>query len=265
MRTPVASLRTAKASTPEVTNEGHGYRSPPSPRSWTPYPTHLTTPARAQQLKATSTSRILFRLPLPDPSLAGWAAWNHARFGGGVEGGHNHASGRSDLSANLHYKLVSSQNDLSVPSTAYLLNFDWKNWGREYGFSYLHRLVVRRQVRNPFEEDHVKGIQNYVDLGIDVNLRKPSTNSNSSSSNATAAAPAPGSNARVGGDGDGGGAPSLVDIALAMSWQINKNLLLKSRVDDTDISFVAAGILTYFCAFAHCFCCKPGEKRQEQH
>jgi hypothetical protein len=74
---------------------------------------------------------------------------------------------------------------------------------------YLHSLVVRRgRIWNPFEAPHVKGIYQYVDLGVECRrgLREPYS----------------------------------AAIGVGGAWQLNRNVLLKARVGSRDAAVSVA-------------------------
>eukprot|EP00898_Chlorokybus_atmophyticus_P008722 jgi/Chlat1/8851/Chrsp91S08180 len=75
--------------------------------------------------------------------------------------------------------------------------------------SYFHHLVLTRAVKNPFEETGVVGITNYVDIGFEI------------AQNVQSDEPDP-------------------SVALAGSWQANKNLLVKAKVATSGIGAVVA-------------------------
>lgn len=95
------------------------------------------------------------------------------------------------------------------------------NFGLEYCnnskliASFYQHLVVQRRVKNPFEEDTVVGITNYIDLGFEYHSRiigegLAMTNGES-------------------------------NIQIAASWQANKNILLKAKLG----SLNSAAALTF--------------------
>ena len=73
--------------------------------------------------------------------------------------------------------------------------------GKLFTISYFHHLVVRRNVRNPFEKNHVKHITNYLDVGFQIVNRRMLSQFMCSM------------------------------VTAAMSWQDNKNWLVKVRAD----------------------------------
>ncbi|XP_048609341.1 uncharacterized protein LOC106424635 [Brassica napus] len=62
----------------------------------------------------------------------------------------------------------------------------------------------QRQVKNPFEENKVVGITNYIDLGFELQTRVDDSNTSNSLSDSS--------------------------LQMAASWQANKNFLLKGKV-----------------------------------
>ncbi|KAG2261340.1 hypothetical protein Bca52824_068419 [Brassica carinata] len=80
--------------------------------------------------------------------------------------------------------------------------------------SFYQHVVVQRRVKNPFEEDEVVGITNYIDLGFELQTRvddfKASDNLPDSS------------------------------LQMAASWQANKNFLLKGKVGALSSTFTLA-------------------------
>jgi len=77
-----------------------------------------------------------------------------------------------------------------------------KDWGKEFSISYFQHFVVRRNVYNPFEAKNVKQIVNYIDIGTQIKVN----------------------------------AEGHPEIAVAGSWQINKNHMLKGKVDNKRLS-----------------------------
>ncbi|PNW79542.1 hypothetical protein CHLRE_08g358552v5 [Chlamydomonas reinhardtii] len=106
--------------------------------------------------------------------------------------------------------------------------------GQRVTFSFFQHVAATRQVVNPFEENEVVGITNYLDLGLQLTTAVPS--------GPTAAAAAPGaapptkqqqpagSSSSSGGGGGGGATAAASSVDLAASWQINKNWIVKARV-----------------------------------
>eukprot|EP00742_Colponemidia_sp_Colp-10_P007943 GILJ01008570.1.p1 GENE.GILJ01008570.1~~GILJ01008570.1.p1 ORF type:complete len:417 (-),score=39.09 GILJ01008570.1:49-1257(-) len=72
--------------------------------------------------------------------------------------------------------------------------------------SYCHRIVRRREVLNPFESPRVRGIYNYVDLGVEVAQTR-------------------------------GQAPQL---SIGTAWQVNSANLLKAKFDNNGVALVYA-------------------------
>ncbi|KFK33712.1 hypothetical protein AALP_AA5G050400 [Arabis alpina] len=68
--------------------------------------------------------------------------------------------------------------------------------------SFYQHVVVQRRVKNPFEENEVVGITNYIDLGFELQTRVD----------------------------DSPKAPDSSSLQMAASWQANKNFLLKGKV-----------------------------------
>ncbi|XP_066362962.1 uncharacterized protein [Miscanthus floridulus] len=79
--------------------------------------------------------------------------------------------------------------------------------------SFYQHLVVQRRVKNPFEDDQVVGITNYIDFGLELAARVDKD--------------------KVSGDGN-----SL--FQLAASWQANKNFLLKGKLGPSKSSVALA-------------------------
>lgn len=147
-------------------------------------------------------------VPFPASAEVPFGAWLVGRNG--------------SLTAGLQYKPLSGNKDL-MPFT------DLKNWNYaiSYGVgsasplspsfifslelarstqlvaSFYQHLVVQRRVKNPFEDDQIVGITNYIDFGLELATRidkdKPTECANNSL------------------------------FQLAASWQANKNFLLKVK------------------------------------
>lgn len=78
--------------------------------------------------------------------------------------------------------------------------------------SFYQHLVVQRRVKNPFEDDQVVGITNYIDFGLELAARVDKD--------------------KVSGDGN--------SFQLAASWQANKNFLLKGKLGPSTSSVALA-------------------------
>ncbi|XP_042498434.1 uncharacterized protein LOC122076887 [Macadamia integrifolia] len=70
--------------------------------------------------------------------------------------------------------------------------------------SFYQHIVVQRRVKNPFEEDVVVGITNYIDFGFELETRIDGAESSSNAQDAT--------------------------FQVAASWQANKNFLVKGKL-----------------------------------
>ncbi|AQK92378.1 hypothetical protein ZEAMMB73_Zm00001d009661 [Zea mays] len=78
--------------------------------------------------------------------------------------------------------------------------------------SFYQHLVVQRRVKNPFEDDQVVGITNYIDFGLELAAKVDKD--------------------KVSGDGN--------SFQLAASWQANKNFLLKGKLGPSTSSVALA-------------------------
>ena len=92
------------------------------------------------------------------------------------------------------------------PVPAYEIGVTVRNGGEELITSFYNHTTVRRRVYNPMEKKNIVGMHNYVDLGMELAMRR-------------AQPPA---------------------WRLATAWQVNKNTLLKCRVSDTEIAAAVA-------------------------
>lgn len=158
-------------------------------------------------------------VPFPASAEVPFGAWLVGRNG--------------SLTAGLQYKPLSGNKDL-MPFT------DLKNWNYaiSYGVgsasplspsfifslelarstqlvaSFYQHLVVQRRVKNPFEDDQIVGITNYIDFGLELATRidkdKPTESANNSL------------------------------FQLAASWQANKNFLLKGKLGPSKSSVALA-------------------------
>ena len=90
---------------------------------------------------------------------------------------------------------------------------------QEFVAGFVHQMTLRRNVYNPFEASHVKGIWTYLDLGIE--MRKPLALSHST----------------VGGAA-GDGPPA--DFTVGAAWQANKGLIFKGKVGTRESGFGVA-------------------------
>jgi hypothetical protein len=92
------------------------------------------------------------------------------------------------------------------PVPAYEIGVRLRDGGEELVTSFFNHLTIRRRVWNPLESSSVVGIHNYVTVGMELSMRRTRQ-------------------------------PSW---RLAGSWQLNKNLLLKSRLSDSAASACVA-------------------------
>lgn len=102
---------------------------------------------------------------------------------------------------------------------------------REIVAGFVYNQVIRRAVRNPFEDNRVKGIFNYVDVGFELRrpLMPPAAVAAAVSSGAAPAALAAAS------------AAAPASLAVAASWQLNRNWLVKGRLGSRDASASVVG------------------------
>ncbi|GIL82275.1 hypothetical protein Vretimale_7241 [Volvox reticuliferus] len=183
---------------------------------------------------------------------------------GGGRGGSNLTELRSWLRSHASMLLAYSPSPrpgaVGAPFTA---SVEVKEGGA-LTFSFFQHVAATRQVVNPFEEDEVVGITNYLDIGLQLttamsptnaggdigdipNLIRPSrpatstasctsgSNSISPTAPGTTAAGSkaclvPGSSSRDVDLASNSTTARPATIDLAVSWQINKNWLLKARV-----------------------------------
>ncbi|XP_019051532.1 PREDICTED: uncharacterized protein LOC104587208 isoform X2 [Nelumbo nucifera] len=80
--------------------------------------------------------------------------------------------------------------------------------------SFYQHAVVQRRVKNPFEENEVVGITNYIDFGFELETRIDGEESSHSTSEST--------------------------FQVAVSWQANKNFLLKGKLGPLSSSVALA-------------------------
>ncbi len=168
-------------------------------------------------------------------SIGGWAGVKVGQVSAIVDGAANLTDNTSTANVALTYREVSRDTSGRV-APAYSLGADIRNWGKDIVASYLQRFIVRRTVRNPFESSNVKGIHNYIDLGVQMGfgttppppsapLATPPQSSDADASAPSAAEyPAP--------EGK-----KYTTISAVAAWQLNKNVLLKTRVRDSSLSF----------------------------
>lgn len=113
---------------------------------------------------------------------------------------------------------------------------------RQLVLGYVHNMTLRRQVYNPLEADNVKGIYNYVDIGIEFRQSidgPPAVGSGGgigatatpkgtpTTPSATPATPFSRSTSRGGGDDD---ALPDMEVTIGGSWQINRHWLAKAKL-----------------------------------
>ncbi|KAL6006974.1 hypothetical protein ACLOJK_032470 [Asimina triloba] len=80
--------------------------------------------------------------------------------------------------------------------------------------SFYQHVVVQRRVKNPFEEDEIVGITNYIDIGFELETRINGSESSTSVEEST--------------------------FQVAASWQANKNFLVKGKVGTASSSLALA-------------------------
>jgi hypothetical protein len=108
----------------------------------------------------------------------------------------------------------------------YELSLAYDGANKEVVAGFLYNQVLRRRVYNPIEDDSVKGIWNYLDLGVE--LRRP----------------------LVANMQQAGGAPA--SFAVASAWQLNRNWMIKGRVGTNDISASLVAKNWWSTAFTGC-------------
>ena len=92
------------------------------------------------------------------------------------------------------------------PVPAYEVGVTLRNGGEELITSFFNHLTVRRRVYNWWEAKNVVGVHNYVDVGMELSMKKTQP-------------------------------PSW---RVAAAWQLNKSLLLKARLSDVQASAAVA-------------------------
>jgi len=123
---------------------------------------------------------------------------------------------------------------------SFQLGYQWRHWGAEHVFSFLHRLVMRRSVYNPLEKSNVVGIHNYLDVGLQIAFDKTQQQLQQQRSvrgGSPVASAGSASNAASLTDSSTSNA-GLSAMSLVLAWQANKNVLVKARVRDSDVSLV---------------------------
>src|SRR5207244_4165961 len=98
-------------------------------------------------------------------------------------------------------------------------SFFSNDYNQEFILSYLQHLIVRRNIKNPFENKENYQINNYIDLGMEVIYKNNTSQQHLSSSSSSSASSTLSQSLRFGA-----------------SWQINKNNLIKFRIDSNNIS-----------------------------
>lgn len=172
----------------------------------------LSAAARGSSTDVTETPRDAVASSLPTLSI-----------GSGAGGRSSSGSGRDkfDVSAALSV----SQAPL------YELSVAFDGTRREIVAGFVYNQVIRRAVRNPFEDNRVKGIFNYVDVGFE--LRRPLMPPAAVAA-AVASGAAPGALATA-------SAAAPASLAVAASWQLNRNWLVKGRLGNRDASASIVG------------------------
>jgi hypothetical protein len=97
---------------------------------------------------------------------------------------------------------------------------------QEFVASYCHHLTVRRNIHNPLEKAHNRSIHNYIDLAMEVVYRNEIGSGAAAQAQEAAAAPA--------------AALAPPSIRLGASWQLNKNSMIKARVQDDSVGLLYA-------------------------
>jgi len=151
---------------------------------------------------STQSSSIGIRVnPLFNNNIDGWLAHSRGLIKGGIGCSLEPETLKTLFNGAIYF------TGSGLLSDKFQIGVEVNNNGREVIGSYYHHLVVRREVstvKNPFENSHVVGIQNYLDLGAEVVDNKDE---------------ASGPNLRFG-----------------VSWQINRNLLSKAKLDRESVS-----------------------------
>jgi len=107
--------------------------------------------------------------------------------------------------------------------------------GQELKGSYYQHLVVRRKIKNPFEDKHTLFIHNYIDIGLEMAFRKEKIEEQQrqSSSTTIASGDASSSFSSI------SSAAASAELRLGGSIQLNKNSLVKFRFSRSDFSLAA--------------------------
>jgi hypothetical protein len=203
---------------------------------------------------------------LSDSVVESWAGYRGPRFSTVVHGGIAAPTGETDLNISTVYEagpLLGVQQPGAPGSSghpaggsgvvgqgggrSFQLGYEWRHWGAEHVFSFLHRLIMRRKVVNPMERGNVVGIHNYVDVGLQIafdgakDLSAGSINGGgggSGSHDVTQSSPRTPRAGGLAGGAASDAASHLSAMSLVTAWQLNSNTLLKARVRDSDAAVV---------------------------
>ncbi|PNH05473.1 hypothetical protein TSOC_008290, partial [Tetrabaena socialis] len=116
--------------------------------------------------------------------------------------------------------------------------------GRSLACSFFQHVAATRQVVNPFEEDEVVGITNYLDIGLQL-----TTSLGHADDTGKPKADAP-EQRQPPGKAEERKAERPATVNLAASWQINKNWLLKARVG-SESAAAAVGVRAWHAVSAY--------------
>ncbi|KXZ43071.1 hypothetical protein GPECTOR_104g77 [Gonium pectorale] len=234
-------------------------RPPPPPSSSSPLPPPSSGAVAAAPGGADSTTAAA-ACPLPAPSGLG--------SGSGI-------STTSPLDLDLDFGSLGRMGVRSLllayaplprpgaPAPSFTASVEMRS-DRSLTFSFFQHVAATRHVVNPFEEDEVVGITNYLDIGLQLTTAPaggaagcvPGTAAASlarrSSGGGGGGRKSGGGGAPAAGGGGSGALPASVNLAAA--WQVNKNWLLKARVG-SDSAAAAVGVRVWHAVSAYLTAC----------
>ncbi|XP_047045008.1 uncharacterized protein LOC124649405 [Lolium rigidum] len=158
-------------------------------------------------------------VPVPGTGEVPYGAWLVAKKGSLTAGaqykplsGNQHPMPYTDPK-NWNYAISYGVGTTSPLSPSFICSLELAR-NKQLIASFYQHLVVQRRVKNPFEDDQVVGITNYIDLGLElaggIDKDKPTESANNNL------------------------------FQLAASWQANKNFMLKGKLGPSKSSVALA-------------------------
>lgn len=198
------------------------------------FDTHNVSPAGS----VGSSSIGLHVNPYQDNTVGTWLCGYSSHLRGGIEYKYNPIKHYDYISAALYYSPVNnnlSKYTAEQPDYELGLQLDFNE--KKLTASYYHHMVVRRHIYNPFEKNTVVGINNYIDLGVELTQYINATAQQQNNDNKSIVSSSIFNTLVNTNDNNNTTTP---DLTAAVSWQINRNSMIKARLNHNTVSAVYA-------------------------